>query len=318
MKSSVTLGGMLLLAGVAGSAHAQNYPARPVRMMVPYAPGGGVDIMGRIVAAKLSEKFGVQFVVDNRGGGASVIGTDIVAKASPDGYTLLMANPSLAANPAMMEKLPYDAVRSFTPVIAWAESYNVLVVHPSMPVKTTKELVALAKSKPGQLNYASAGDGSAIYLAMALFENVTGINLVHIPYKGAGPAITDVLGGQVSIMFAATPPVVQHASAGRLRALGVSSAKRLDVLPSVPTIAESGFPQYVLSNWYAVMAPAKTPDAIVNRLNAELNTMLQSADVKERIAALGAEPGGGTPAQFTERLRKEIDIWAKVLKKPKA
>src|ERR1035437_5110815 len=193
---------------VAGGGHAQQYPARPVRLIVPYASGGGVDIMGRIIAAKAAERLGAQMIVENRGGGGTIIGTEAVAKAAPDGYTLLFANPALAAAPALNANLPYDTLKSFAPVIMVAASFNVLVVHPSLPVKSVKDLVALARSKPGQLNYASAGDGSAIYLAMAMFQNTADIELVHIPYKGAGPALIDVVGGQVPMMFIASPPAV--------------------------------------------------------------------------------------------------------------
>lgn len=301
---------------MAEGVHAQGYPGRPVRLIVPYAPGGGVDIMARIVAAKLSERLGGQVIVDNRGGGGTIIGTDAVARSSPDGYTLLFANPALAANPALNERLPYDTVKSFTPVIMVAASFNALVVHPSLPVKSVKELVALAKSKPGQLNYASAGEGSAIYLAMARFQNVTGIDVVHIPYKGAGPALTDVLAGQVPLMFIATPPAVGYIKLGKLRGLGVSSAHRLAVLPDIPTIAESGYPGFEVNNWYAVVAPAATPRDIVARLNTEINAILAAPDIKDRIAASGAVPAGGTPEEFGKRLETEMAIWSKVLGKP--
>jgi tripartite-type tricarboxylate transporter receptor subunit TctC len=316
VKLLLSVLGALLGAGLS-VAHAQNYPARPVRIVVPYAPGGGVDIMARIVGAKLSERLGGQFIVENRPGGGTVIGTELVAKAPPDGHTLLFANPALAANPALVEKLPYDTVKSFASVIMVAASYNVLVVHPSLPVKSTKELVALAKARPGQLNYASAGEGSAIHLAMALFQNVTGIDVVHIPYKGAGPALTDVVGGQVTVMFIATPPAVGYVKAGRLRALGMTSARRLAILPEVPTIAESGYPGFEVNNWYAVMAPAETPKEIVARLNSEINALLQSPDARERISGLGADVAGGTAEQFAQRLQGEIATWRKVLaKKP--
>jgi tripartite-type tricarboxylate transporter receptor subunit TctC len=309
---------LALAAGSAADAMAQAYPAKLVRMIVPYAPGGGVDIMARILSTKLSEKLGQQFIVENRPGGGTIIGSELVAKAAPDGYTLLFANPALAANPALNDKLPYDTLKSFAPVIMVAASFNALVVHPSLPVKSTKELVALAKSKPGLLNYASAGEGSAIHLAMALFQNVTGIDVVHIPYKGAAPALTDVVGGQVPLMFIATPPAVTYINAGRLRALGVSSIRRLAVLPQVPTIAESGFPGFEVNNWYAVVAPAATPKEVVARLNGEINAVLQTPDMRERISSLGAEIAGGTPEYFGQRLQSEIATWAKVFRKPGA
>ncbi len=297
---------------LAAQSRAQNYPAKPVKMIVPYAPGGGVDILGRITAARLSERLGVQVVVESRGGAGTVIGTEAVVKSAPDGYTLLFSNPAVSANPALNDKLPYDTMKQLAPVCVVAASFNVLVVHPSLPVKSVRELVAMAKAKPGQLNYASAGEGSAIYLAMAMFQSTAGIDVVHIPYKGAGPALVDVVGGQVPMMFIASPPAVTYVNAGKLRGLGVSSIKRLAVLPEIPTIAESGYPGFEVNNWYGVLAPAETPSAIVARLNSEINAVIASADVKERMAALGAEPGGGSAEQFGKRLREEIALWKKV------
>ncbi len=299
-------------AAVVIPAAAQNYPVKPVKMIVPYAPGGGVDILGRITAARLSERLGTQVVVENRGGAGTVIGTDAVAKAPADGYTLLFGNPALSANPALNDKLPYDTLKNLMPVCMVAASFNVLVVHPSLPVKSVRELVAMAKAKPGQLNYASAGEGSAIYLAMAMFQNTTGIDVVHIPYKGAGPALVDVVGGQVPMMFIASPPAVTYVNAGKLRALGVSSIKRLAVLPTVPTIAESGYRGFEVNNWYGVLAPGDTPAALVARLNSELNAVIATPDVRERMAALGAEPAGGSAEQFGRQLRDEIALWRKV------
>ena len=299
------------------AAQAQPYPAKPVRIIVPYTPGGGVDIMARLASVKLSERMGVQFVVENRAGAGTIIGTEAVARAAPDGYTLLFTNPALTASPALNEKLSFDPVQSFAAVSLFGASYNVLVVHPSLPVKTVKELVALAKAKPGQLNYASAGTGSAIHLAMELFESTAGIQLVHVAYKGAAPAINDVLGGNVTIMFATPPSAGQYMRAGRLRALGVSSPKRLAVLPAVPTIAESGYPGFEVNNWYAVVAPAQTPRDIVTKLNGELNAILALPDMRERIAALGNEPNGSTPRELEERIRREVVTWQKVFGKSK-
>lgn len=296
-------------------AQPQPYPSKPIRMIVPYAPGGGVDIMGRIISARLSERLGVQVVVENRGGAATVIGTDAVAKATGDGYTLLFGNPALSANPALNDNLPYDTLKHLAPVAMVAASFNVLVVHPSLPVKTVRELVTLAKSKPGQLNYASAGEGSAIYLAMAMFQNTAGIDVVHIPYKGAGPALVDVVGGQVPMMFIASPPAVSYVNSGKLRGLAVSGIKRLPVLPDIPTVAESGYRGFEVNNWYGVLAPGDTSAAIINRLNSDINAALNSADVKERMAALGAEPAGGSAEQFGKRLREEIALWRTVFAK---
>jgi tripartite-type tricarboxylate transporter receptor subunit TctC len=286
-----------------------------VRVVVAYTPGGGVDIMARLIAAKLTERLGQQFIVDNRPGGGTIIGSDVVAHAAPDGYTLLFGNPALVATPALVEKVPFDAAKSFASTGMIGASFNVLVVHPSLPAKTVKEFVAIAKSTPGKLNYASAGTGSAIHLAMELFEDAAHISLVHIPYKGAAPAITDVLAGQVPVMFATTPPAVQYMRTGRLRPLGVTSRERLAVLPTVPTIAESGYPGFELSNWYSLLAPAGTPRPIIDKLAGEIVAILRLPDVRERIAALGNEIETSTPQQFDERIRKEIAMWQKVLKK---
>jgi tripartite-type tricarboxylate transporter receptor subunit TctC len=304
-----------LLAALPASVGAQSYPTKPVRMIVPYAAGGGVDILARVMAGKLTERLGRQVIVENRPGAGTIIGSDAVARAAADGYTLLFTNAALAASPALHDKLPYDTLKAFAPIAVVAGSYSVLVVHPSLPAKTVRQLVALAKAKPGQLNYASGGVGSAIHLAMELFENAAGIDVVHIPYKGAAPALADVVGGQVLMMFATPPASIGYIRAGRLRALGVTSLGRLAILPGVPTIAESGYPGFEANNWYGVLAPAGTPDAIVSRLNADVDAVLAMPDTKERIASLGAEPGGGTPAQFGDRIRKEVAKWAKVLRK---
>jgi tripartite-type tricarboxylate transporter receptor subunit TctC len=315
MKLMHAASAALVAAACANGASAQNYPSKPVRLIVPYAAGGGVDILGRIVAAKLTESLGVQVIVDDRAGGGTIIGSEAVAKAPPDGYTLLFTNAALTASPALNEKLPFDPVKSFAPVAMVAGSYNVLIVHPSLPVKTVKDLVALAKSKPGQLNYASGGVGSAIHLAMELFASRANIDVVHIPYKGAGPALTDVLGGQVLTMFATPVAAMPYIKTGRLRPLGVSSLKRLAFLPDVPTIAESGYPGFEVNNWYGMLAPAGTPRELVTRLNTTVNALLAMPDVKERIGALGAEPQPGTPEQFAQRVSKEVSGWTQVLGK---
>ena len=304
----------LAVTVAAASAHAQQYPTKTVRIIVPYTPGGGVDIMARLLAAKMGERNGAQFIVENRAGAGTIIGTEVVARAAPDGYTLLLTNSGLTAAPALNQKVPFDPIQSFVPIGLFGGSYNVLVVHPSLPVKTVRELVLLAKAKPGQLNYASAGTGSAIQLAMESFESAAGIKLVHVPYKGSAPAINDVLGGQVTIMMATPPSAGEYMRAGRLRPLGVSSARRLAVLPNVPTIAESGYPGFEVNNWYGMVAPAGTPREITAKLNNELNAILALPDMRERIAALGNEPTGSTPAEFGERIRKEVAHWQKIFK----
>ena len=298
--------------------YAQDYPVKSIRMVVPFPAGGGSDTVARVLAQRLSVSLGQTMVADNRAGASGNIAAEIVAKAPADGYTLLFGNPALSANPALNDKLPYDTLKNLAPVCMVAASFNVLVVHPSLPVKSVRELVTLAKSKPGQLNYASAGEGSAIYLAMAMFQNTTGIDVVHIPYKGAGPALVDVVGGQVPMMFIASPPAVTYVNSGKLRALGVSSSKRLSVLPEVPTIAESGYRGFEVNNWYGVLAPGDTPAALVARLNSELNAVIANPDVKERMVALGAEPAGGSAEQFGRQLRDEIALWRKVFAKSPA
>lgn len=309
MKLTATRASVVLATLCAAQAAAQSYPSKAVRIIVPYAPGGGVDIMARIAAQKYGERTGVQFIVDNRAGGGTIIGTELAARAAADGHTLLFANPGLTSSAAFNDKLPFDAVQSFAPVGLFASSFNVLLVHPSLPVKSLQEFVALAKAKPKQVNYASAGTGSATHLVMEVFQRATGIDLVHIAYKGAAPALNDVLAGHVTIKFSTTPSILEHLRGGRLRALAASSAKRLAVLPHVPTIAESGYPGFEVNNWYGIVAPAHTPREIVGRLNSEMNAMLGAGEVKERVIALGNEPAGGTPEQFGERIRKEVALW---------
>ena len=317
LKSAAALAALLSAVGpgMIATAADGDYPSRTVRVVVAYTPGGGVDIMGRLISGELTKRLGQSFIVDNRPGGGTIIGSDVVAHAAPDGYTLLFGNPALVATPALVDKVPFDAAKSFASTGMIGASFNVLVVHPSLPVRTVKEFVSLAKKTPGSLNYASAGNGSAIHLAMELFEDAAGIKLEHIAYKGAGPAITDVLSGQITVMFATTPPAVQYMKTGRLRPLGVTSRQRLPVLPTVPTIAESGYPGFELSNWYSLLAPAQTPRPIIDKLNAEIIAILKMPEVRERIAALGNEIETSTPQQFDERIRKEVVMWQKVLKK---
>jgi len=317
MKSSSRLSGLccvVLFALLAGDLCAQSYPAKPIRIVVGYPPGGTVDFMARIVGGKLSESFGQQVLVDNRGGGGTVIGTELVARAAPDGYTLLMANIAFGANPALVKKLPYDTLKDFAPVSLVALLPSFLVVHPSLPVHSLKELVALAKAKPGQLSYASAGNGSLLHLTMERFKSVAGINIEHIPYKGAAPALSDVLGGQLAIMFIPGPPALAHIKSGRLRPLAVTSAKRLALLPNVPTIMESGYPRFELYDWEGVIAPARTPAPIVAKLNGEINRILAIPEVKEHVASQGANAVGSTPEQLAERIRSEVALWPKIMK----
>ncbi len=310
-----TLLSALCLGASAAALHAQTYPAKPVRIIVAYPPGGTVDFMGRIIATKLSETFKQQVIIDNRPGGGTVIGTELVARAAPDGHTLLMVNISFGANPALHAKLPFDTVKDFAPVSLIALLPSFLVVHPSLPVKSVRELVALAKEKPGELSYASAGNGSLLHLTMERFKAVAGMNIVHIPYKGAAPALSDVLGGQLAIMFIPGPPALAHIKAGRIRALAVTSARRLPLLPEVPTIAESGYPGFELYDWEGVIAPANTPAQVIATLNAEINKILTTPEVKEHILSQGANATGSTPDELAQRIKNEVAIWTDVVKK---
>lgn len=293
---------------------AQSYPTRTVRIVVPYAPGGNTDFTARSVAAKLTDVFGQQVVVDNRPGGATNIGTELIAKAAPDGYSLLMGGASNAINMSLFRKLPYDTVRDFAPVVLCVEGANVLAVHPALPAKTLKELIALAKAKPGQLNFASSGIGSSNQMAGELFKVMAGINIVHVPYKGNAPAITDTIGGQVEMVLSGVPALVPHIQSGRLRGIAIGSLKRFPALPNVPTFDESGLKGYVATTWFGLMAPAKTPKDIVTRLNVEVGKILHSADIQERFMVEGLVPMGGTPEDFAKFIRSEIDKYAKVIK----
>jgi tripartite-type tricarboxylate transporter receptor subunit TctC len=302
------------LALVAALAQAQQYPARPVRIVVPSAPGGGTDITARILAPKLSEQLGQQFVVENRAGAGTMIGGEVVARAAPDGYTLLMGISTLAINPATYKKVPYDALRDFAPISHVVSLPNVLVTHPSLPVKTVKELIAFSRARPGELYYASAGVGTSPHLSTELFLLMGGIKMVHVPYKGSGPGIVDIVAGHVSVMTPSILSGLPHIKSGRLRGLGVTSAKRAGGVPDIPTIAEAGLPGYEAVQWFGLLAPAATQREIVNRLHAETVRALQSAEVRNRLSADGADPVGSTPGEFATFLRSETTKWAKVVK----
>ncbi|MBI3069306.1 MAG: tripartite tricarboxylate transporter substrate binding protein [Betaproteobacteria bacterium] len=304
--------GIALCASVAAAA--QDYPNRPVRFVTPTAAGGGSDIHARVLAQKMSENWRQQVVVDNRPGAGSTIGTDIVARATPDGYTLLLIAVGHAINVSLYKKLPYDTLRDFLPVILLTSSPSVLVVSPKIPVASVKELITYAKARPQQLNYGSSGSGNSGHLAMELLKMMTDIDVVHVPYKGTAQAQTALLSGQeLQLMFASPASVLPHVKAGRLKALGVSTGKRFPALPELPAIAET-VPGYEADFWYGVVAPARTPGKIVGKLNAEFNRILALADVKERLKALGVDPLGGTPAQADKHIRSEIVKWTKVVK----
>jgi len=295
------------------AALAQAYPVKPVRLIVGFAPGGPNDIVARGLAQKLSEQTGQQFIVENRPGANTAVATEMVARAQPDGYIVMFVSPGHATNPSLM-KLNFDSIRDFSFVTQVADAQNILVVHPSLPVRSVKELIAFAKARPGEINYGSSGSGSTGHLSTELFQLMTGTKLVHVPYKGVGPALIDVLAGQITMTFGAVPGVLPYARSGRLRVLGVTGAKRISVLPELPTVAEAGVPGYEATLWFGVLAPAGVPMPIVNRLHGVLTRALQSQDMKDRLTAEGAEPIGNTPQEFQAFIKNEIERWAVVVK----
>lgn len=302
------------VSGVAAVAHAQNYPARPVRLVVPAPPGGGTDILGRIVAMKLTDTLRQQVIIDNRAGASGMIGSDIVARADSDGHTLLICFTTHVTNPSLFAKMPYDTVRDFAPVAMVGVIPSVLVFHPSIPSQSVKEFIAYAKERPGKINYGSAGSGSATHLSTVLFNSMTGTSMVHVPYKGSAPALNDLLAGQVTVMFGNMASAMPHVRAGKLRALAVTSAKRSAAAPELPTIAESGLPGYEATSWFALFAPARTPAAIVNKLNSEVNALLKLPDVKERMLGLGADAMPMSPRELAAYVETEIVKWGKLIK----
>lgn len=300
------------------AALAQNYPAKPIRLIVPYPPGGPTDLVGRTVAQKLTEAWGQQVVVENRAGAASAVGTEVAARAPADGYTLLLGTSAgLCINPALGGKLPYDAERDFAPISLVVINPQILVVHPSLPVHSVKGLVALAKSRPGQINYASVGNASPQHLGMEMLKSMTGIDMVHVPYKGTAPAITDILAGNVSLMFNSMPSVLPQARSGKLRGIAVGSARRSPAAPDIPTVAESGVTGFEYVTWYGLFAPAGTPREIVGRLNAQLVKMLAEPELSKRFASQGAEPSSNTPEQLAQYRRAEYERWRKLIAEQK-
>jgi tripartite-type tricarboxylate transporter receptor subunit TctC len=306
--------GIVAGLALAGPAKAQDYPTKPIRLVVPFAAGGATDVLARLVGERLTASLGQQVVVDNRPGAGGNIGSDLVARAEPDGYTILMgAVGTHAINPSLYPKMPYDPVKDFAPVTLVASVPNVLVVNPEVPAKSVQELIDLAKAKPGELNFASSGNGTSIHLSGELFKAMTGTDIVHVPYKGSGPAVTDLLGGQVQMMFDNMPSSLPHVKAGKLRALGVTSAKRSPALPEVPTIAEAGVPGYDATSWFGILAPAGTPEPVVTRLQGAIVQALGEPEMRQRMADLGAEPVGDTPAEFGQFITAELAKWAKVV-----
>jgi tripartite-type tricarboxylate transporter receptor subunit TctC len=293
---------------------AQGYPSKPLRMIVPFPPGAGADMFGRAIASKLSESLGHLVVVDNKPGAGATIGTDIAAKAAPDGYTLLLSTASHASNPAVYAKLPYDTLKDFVTITQVANVPTVLVVHSSVPAKSLKELVALAKAKPGMLSMGSSGTGSVFHLAGEMLKSMAGIDMVHVPFKGGSPALTALVSGQVQVLFETTLTVQPFVKAGRIRALAIGGAKRSTNMPDVPTVAESGFPGFAADNWYGVYAPAGTPHDIVIRLNQAIVKALNLPDVRERFTAQGADIVANTPEQHLAFLKAEIEKWDRIAK----
>ena len=290
------------------------YPAKPVRLVIPFAPGGPVDIVGRIVALKLSDALGQQIIADNRAGANGNIALEIVAKSAPDGYTLLMgANGTNAINPSLYPRLPFDPVKDLAPIGMVASSPMVLVAHPAVTAGSVRELIQFAKAKPGAISFASSGSGSTAHLSGELFNDMAGVKFVHVPYKGAGPALTDLVGGQVQVMFTGISATLPYIRAGKLKALGVSSEKRQPVIPDVPAIAES-LPGYEVTTWYGLFAPAKTPPAIIGLLNRALAKIFAAPDTRQRFTALGADPITTSPEQFAATIRNDVAKWAKVIK----
>jgi len=312
----VALAGAATLAlATTADAQAPTYPTKPIRIVVPFPAGGATDILARAAAQRLTEAWGQSVVVDNRPGAGGNIGAELVAKSAPDGYTLLMGTVGThAINASLYAKMPYDHVKDFAPVILVAGVPNVLVVNPAVPANSVQELIAYAKANPGKLNFASSGAGTSIHLSGELFKVMAGVQMTHVPYKGSAPALQDLIGGQVQLMFDNLPPSLPQIKAGKLRALGVTSATRAPALPDTPTIAESGLTGFEASSWFGLLAPAGTPPAVIARLNGEIATWLGTPEAKEKLLALGANAAGGTPEDFAKHIAAETAKWAKVVK----
>ena len=314
MKLATATVTALALAASLSTARAAEFPSRPVRIIVPSTPGGALDVLARLLAPRLTARWGQQIVVDNRAGAGGVVGSEIAAKAGPDGHTLLMVASGYTANPFLYSKLPYDTPKDFAPVtvVGWAP--NVLVVHPQVPARSVKELVALAKEKPGQLNFASSGVGTSGHLCMALFARSTGVELVHVPYKGAGAATAAVVGGQSQALFTATGAVIPQLKASRLRALAVTSGRRAPSLPDVPTVAEAGVAGYAVDGWYAMLAPARTPRVVIDRIYTDVAELLKTQDVAAQVQTAGFEINPIPPAEFAAYIAAELKKWGAVIR----
>jgi tripartite-type tricarboxylate transporter receptor subunit TctC len=301
-------------AQTASTGSGQAYPVRAIRLVVHSSPGGSSDILGRMIAQRLTESLGQQVVVENRAGASGIIGVEVVVKAPPDGYTILISQTSLAINPAIFPKIPYNALRDLAPITQIVDGPNVMTVHPSVPVKSVKQLIALAKSRPEGLIIGSPGQGTSPHLSAELFNSMAGVKIAQVQYKGAGMAIVGLLAGEVSVMFPTTPTVIGYLKTGRLRALGVTTAKRTQALPDVPTLSEAGLPGYESTQWFGILAPAATPRPIIDRLHQEIVRIMQSPAMKQRLANDGMEVVAGTPEQFGAHIKAETEKWAKVIK----
>jgi len=304
----------VLVLATLGAAHAQGYPNRAVRFIIPQSPGSATDTVARLIGTRLAERFGQPVVHENRTGAGGVIGAELLVKSAPDGYTILIISATHTVNPSLRKSLPYDSINDFAPVtMATAQPY-VMLAHPSLPVKGVKELIALARARPGQINFASSGAGTLGHLGFEQLKTTAKVNMVHVPYKSIGAAMADIVGGHITLLYSTVVSGMPQVNAGRLRALAVSSPKRAQVAPNVPTVAESGFPGYEVTGWYGVVAPAKTPPEIINRLNSEITAILRLPAVTERLAGDGSEAVANTPEQFGAHIRAEIAKWAKVVK----
>ena len=317
LRLFATLAAAALALTFAAQASAQKWPEKPVRIVTPFAAGGGTDFFSRLLATQLSEVYRQQFIVENRPGAGSTIGTEYVAKSSPDGYTFLMTSASFALNPGLYPKLRYDSINDFAPVSMVAQVPHIIAVNPSLPVKNLQQLVALAKKRPGQVMYSTAGQGSAMHLAGALFAKLSGTDLTQVPYKGSPEAVTAVMSGEATMMFPTIETVMPHIRSGRIRAIAVSTARRTPALPDVPTAIEAGVKGYDVATWFGVFAPAKTPSGIVENLSAEIARSLSVPTLRDKITVQGAQPVGSTPAEFQKHVRDEIEKWTRIIRDAK-
>jgi tripartite-type tricarboxylate transporter receptor subunit TctC len=314
MKSWLYAGAIAVGLSVCGTSYAQSYPSKAVRMIVPFPPGGGTDYTARLVGQKLSELWGQPVVIENRPGASTIIGSELVAKSAPDGYTLLMGSTNHTINPSLIAKLPYDTIKDFAPITVCVTSSYVLVVHPSLPVKSVNELIALAKARPGEINYSSSGSSGPQHLAGELFKMMAKVNMTHVPYKGGGPAVVALVGGHVQLQFSTPVSALPHVKTGKLRPLAVTGLKRSEAVPELPTVSEAALPGYEAVTWWGLLAPARTPREIVNKIHGDVVKLLQAPDTREKLAREGVSPAGSTPEQFAAMIDKDMVTLGKVVK----